>query len=86
MERGNHTWSIAEAKARLSNVIERACAEGPQDITRHGRRMAVVVAAEEWDRRSARKGSLVRFLSDSPLRGPGFIVEGVKDKPRKLKW
>jgi hypothetical protein len=48
--------------------------------------MAVVVAAEEWDRRSARKGSLVRFLSDSPLRGPGFIVEGVKDKPRKLKW
>ncbi|HLJ19842.1 MAG TPA: type II toxin-antitoxin system prevent-host-death family antitoxin [Stellaceae bacterium] len=31
------TWTIVEAKARLSEMIDEACTRGPQTITRHGR-------------------------------------------------
>ena len=40
-------WSVAQAKARLSEVIDRALKEGPQAITRNGRPAVVVVAIEE---------------------------------------
>ena len=61
-------WTVAEAKAKFSEVIERAHANGPQTITRHGRTTAVVVSAEEWERKSRRKGNLAEFFADSPLR------------------
>ncbi len=31
------SWSLADAKAKLSEVVDRAMREGPQRITRHGR-------------------------------------------------
>jgi prevent-host-death family protein len=49
------TWTLAGARARLSEVIDRAQA-GPQTITRNGKPSAVIVSAEEWARRTARKG------------------------------
>jgi prevent-host-death family protein len=78
-------WPVAEAKARFSEVIERARAEGPQEVTRNGRKVAVVVAADEWDRRSSRKGNLAQFFAASPLRGSGLKIERAKDLPRDLK-
>jgi prevent-host-death family protein len=50
------TWTLAGAKARLSEVVDRAQA-GPQTITRNGKPSAVIVAAEEWARKTARKGT-----------------------------
>ncbi len=66
---GIHTWTVAEAKAKFSELIEKAKAEGPQKITRHGRTTAVIVAAEEWERKAERKGNLAEFLAASPLQG-----------------
>jgi prevent-host-death family protein len=74
---GNQTWTVAEAKAKLSELLERARSEGPQKITKHGRTTAVVVAAEEWERKAQRKGNLAEFLAASPMRRLGL-------KPRKL--
>jgi len=71
------TWTVAEAKAKLSELLERAKSEGPQKITKHGRTTAVVVAAEEWERKATRKGNLAEFLTASPMRRLGL-------KPRKL--
>jgi prevent-host-death family protein len=65
----SQTWTVAEAKARFSELISRAKSEGPQKITRHGRTAAVIVAAEEWERKAERKGTLAEFLAASPLRG-----------------
>ena len=62
------SWKVAAAKARFSELIERALQEGPPEITRHGKRTAVVVSAAEWDRRAQRKGGLVEFLERSPLK------------------
>ena len=75
-------WTVAEAKAKLSEVIERAKSDGPQTITRNGQRAVVVVAAEEWERKTKRKGNLAEFLAASPLRGSGI---GMKRLPGRLR-
>lgn len=62
-------WSVANAKAHLSTVLEKARTEGPQMITRNGKETAVVVGFEEWERRTRRQGSLAEFLYNSPWRG-----------------
>ncbi len=81
---GAEGWTVAEAKAKFSEVIEKARLAGPQTITRNGRRAAVVVSAEEWDRRNAPKGSLLEFFMNSPLRGSGLKIERSKDGPRDI--
>ncbi|MGH6934210.1 MAG: type II toxin-antitoxin system prevent-host-death family antitoxin [Dongiaceae bacterium] len=85
MRRKRKSWSVAEAKARLSSVIDGACVDGPQEITRHGQRTVVVVAAEEWDRKSRRRKSLATFLSESPLRDSGLDLKRMGNMPRKTE-
>src|SRR5262245_34881664 len=79
------TWTVAEAKAKLSELIERAQASGPQTITRNGRDAVVVVSAEEWERKTKRKGNLAEFFAASPLRNSGLAIERSKDRPRDVK-
>ena len=78
----NDLWTVAEAKDKLSEVIEHAQKEGPQVITRNGRRAVVVVDAEEWERRTKRNGNLAEFFAASPLRGSGLKVRRSKDRMR----
>jgi prevent-host-death family protein len=78
-----HTWTVAEAKAKFSEVIERAHSDGPQTITRNGRRAAVLVAAEEWERKTRRKGTLAEFFASSPLVGSGLKIEKLSIRLRK---
>ena len=78
------TWTVAEAKAKLSQVIERAATKGPQTVTRNGRKAAIVVAPEEWERKTRRVGNLAEFFRDSPLHRSGLKVERRKDRPRKV--
>ena len=75
-------WTVAQAKAKLSEVIENARTHGPQIITRHGRRTAVVVGAEEWERKTQRSGSLADFFKASPLRGSGLTARRSRDRLR----
>ena len=78
-------WTVAAAKARLSEVIDRALSDGPQTITRHGRRAVVVVASEEWERKTKRTGNLAEFFAASPLRDSGLKVERTQDGPREIE-
>ena len=77
-------WTVAEAKARLSELLERVREQGPQTITRRGRVAAVVVSPEEWARKSQRVGSLAEFLVNSPLRESGIVIERARDGPRPV--
>lgn len=77
-------WTVAEAKAKLSEVIEHAQTQGPQTITRNGRRAVVVVDAEEWERKTKRRGNLAEFFAASPLRGSGMKVRRSKDRLRPI--
>jgi prevent-host-death family protein len=80
----NGIWTIAEAKAKFSALVEQARTEGPQTITRNGRTAAVMVASEDWERVTRRNGTLADFFAASPLKGSGLTVKRAKDRPRKL--
>ena len=67
------TWQIQDAKARLSEVVKNAEKEGPQEITLHGRPVAVVLSSMEYDRLAGTGESLVEFMRHSPLYGQDDI-------------
>ena len=81
--RSPEPWTVANAKARLSEVIERAQSE-PQLITRNGTPSVVMVSIEEWNRKTIRKGSLAQFLMASPLAGSDVETERHDESPRDL--
>jgi prevent-host-death family protein len=80
------TWTVAEAKAKLSEVIDNARHKGPQAITRHGKSAVVVVDAELWERTRKRQtqGSFADFLMASPLRGSGLEVTRLEGGAREI--
>lgn len=61
-------WQLQDAKARLSELVRDAQAE-PQEITLHGRPMAVVLSLSDYARLTRRDESLVDFMQRSPLCG-----------------
>ncbi len=78
-------WSVAQAKARLSEVIGKALEEGPQTITRNGRPAVVVVSLQEWTRKARRQGSLAQFFAASPLRDSGLEIERAAGGAREVE-
>ena len=77
----NQTWSVAEAKARFSEVVLRARAGEPQRVSRYGKDEVVVVSIDDWNAMSDRqnasamkpRGSLLDLFE--PLRGSGLELE-----------
>jgi prevent-host-death family protein len=75
-------WSVANAKARFSELIETAIAEGPQRVTRHGKDAVVVVSEREWARLTRPARSVVDVLLDPGIRGvlePGEALIFARD-------
>ena len=66
-----HEIQLRDAKATLSAVIDNAKQGEPSIITRHGRREAVVLSFEEWERLS-RVPSFGRLLMEAPVE-PGDL-------------
>jgi prevent-host-death family protein len=78
------TWTVAEAKAKFSEVIDRARTGGPQTITKNGRKAVVIVSAEEWARKTHRPGNLAEFFAASPLRDSGLDLARSEDGCRDV--
>ncbi|WP_332686121.1 type II toxin-antitoxin system Phd/YefM family antitoxin [Bosea sp. (in: a-proteobacteria)] len=78
------TWSVANAKARFSELIDKAKSEGPQTVTRNGKPAAVLVSVEEWEKKTAPKDTLVEFFQNSPLYDSGIELERFKGDFRKV--
>lgn len=61
-------WTAAEARARFGHLLDQASAGRPQRITRRGKAVAVLVAAEEPAPKAKKhKTSLLEFFRSSPL-------------------
>jgi antitoxin Phd len=73
-------WQLQEAKAKFSELVQKAIEEGPQTVTRRGKETVVVLAADEY--RSLRKGQIdfKEFLTLLPL--DEVDLERSKDLPR----
>lgn len=59
-------WQVQEAKQRFSELVRRATDEGPQVVTRHGRDVVVVLAADEYRRTKGASPSFRDFLRGAP--------------------
>ncbi len=59
-------WPVQDAKTHLSTLIERACTDGPQTITRHGAPRAVVLSIEDFRALEAHKPDFKAHLLGGP--------------------
>lgn len=61
-------WQIQEAKQRLSEVLRRVAADGPQAVTRHGEEIAVIIDVAEYRRLTGqgRTDDFFEFLISGP--------------------
>jgi antitoxin Phd len=70
------TWQFQDAKNKFSEVIAQAIKQGPQLITRHGEKTAVVVSYSEYEKLCKSQGKLTEFFRTSPLAG----IDMARDK------
>jgi len=75
-------WQLQEAKNKLSEVVELALKNGPQEITRHGKKTAVILSMKDYRGLLKRNGNLYDFFRASHL---GEVsLERSKDFSRKI--
>ena len=72
------TWTVSEAKARLSEILRLSEQEGPQRIGM--RRPFVVVPAAVWDAKSTPRKPLGRWLVENMPRGIDVDLPGRASK------
>jgi antitoxin Phd len=68
MARKSEDWPLAEAKARFSELVGFAEENGPQYVTKRGKRTAVLVPIEEFERLEGkpRKTAIDWLLAPEP--------------------
>ena len=64
-------WQLQEAKARLSELVQSAMNDEPQQITLRGKPAAMIIGIEEYNQLINPKGmlSFAEFMDRSPLCG-----------------
>jgi antitoxin Phd len=77
------TWQVHNAKARFSELLERAEREGPQIIARRGTERAVVLSIREFRMLTESRPNLRDYLLGGP-KLDDFEVERSKDRGREI--
>lgn len=67
------SWQVQEAKQRFSELLRRTREEGPQVVTRHGEKVAVVISAEDY-LKLAGEHDFKAFLLSAPDMEDGEII------------
>jgi antitoxin Phd len=76
-------WQTQNAKAHFSELIERACTEGPQSIARHGVERAVLLSIEDYRALLTHKPDFKAFLLGGP-KIDDFRIPHDRDTGRKV--
>ena len=64
------TWTLQDAKNRFSAVVDAAARGEPQMVTRRGKRVSVVLSAEEYERLQRLEQSSAPSLGELLLQMP----------------
>ncbi len=72
MNHHSRTWPLQEAKAKFSELVRRAQAEGPQTVTVHGQAAVIITKAPLPNDRSKMTGA--EFVA-AMRKGPLFDFE-----------
>ena len=78
-------WQVQDAKTRLSELIEKAQAEGPQAITRHGHARAVLLSIDDYRTLTGTHPDFKSWLLGGP-KLDDFPVERTKDTGREIEF
>ena len=79
-----HIWRVAEAKARLSEVLRLAEEEGPQRIGT--RRTFVVVPERDWEAREEPRMPLGKWLVENMPRGTNLEIPRERESRREIPF
>ncbi len=82
--KAEYTWTVAEAKARLSEVLRLSEEEGPQRIGR--RKSFVVVPAETWEAHVPPRKPLGQWLIDNMPRGVNLEIPHDRSSQREIPF
>ncbi len=80
----HRVWTVAEAKARLSEILRLAETEGPQRIGT--RRPFVVVPERVWQNREPESMPLGKWLVTNTPRGTNLEVPSRRASGRKIPF
>ena len=80
----HRTWTVAEAKARLSEILRLAEAEGPQHIG--VRKSFVVVPAKAWYEKEPQRKPLGQWLIENALRGVNIEIPRDRESRRPIPF
>ena len=75
------SWQLQDAKARFSELVKRARAQGPQHVSVRGEPAVVVVSEEDFARLTSSRPSIV----DHILKGPPWpddVIDIINARPR----
>ena len=73
------TYSLSEAQAEFSKLVERALAGEPQRVTRYGTETVVIVSEDEWRARCRSAPTLGALLAQHARAGT--FSEPATDRP-----
>lgn len=77
-------WQLQEAKAKFSQLVQKAMDEGPQTVTRHGKEAVVVLSVEEYEKLNRRKPSILEVLMSGPEGD--LDLEREQDRGREVEF
>jgi prevent-host-death family protein len=77
-------WRLADAKNRLSELVNRVFSEGPQFIRRN-REQVVVISLEDFEKLIGKKTSLVDYLMSGPSLD-GLEIERQVSMGREIEF
>lgn len=79
-------WQLQEAKARFSELVNKALTEGPQRVTRRGESAVVVVSEEDFqsfEPKPGKRKSLIDLIRECPAPE---IFDLIEEDRRKDVW
>ena len=80
----HRVWTVAEAKARLSEILRLAEEEGPQHIG--ARKPFVVVPADAWYEKTPPRKPLGQWLIENVPRGVNLEIPGDRESRRQIPF
>ncbi len=85
LPRRHKEWQVQEAKAKFSQLLNEADANGYQTITKNGDPVAYLVSKDEFDQYIKPKKSLLEVIDEYPYPEIDIEIERSKDPIRDIE-
>lgn len=82
--KSQHVWTVAEAKAKLSEILRLAETEGPQRIG--VRRSFILVPSDLWQIKESPKKPMGQWLLENMSRAGEFEIPRNRKSKRKIPF